>query len=65
MIQEWEAVFGLTKGEKESCFWFVKKGNFWIKACVWLMLIEKKIERVNCENNKSFIVIFVNFPKKK
>ncbi|KAH9778166.1 mitochondrial substrate carrier family protein [Citrus sinensis] len=25
MIQEWKAAFGLTKGEKESCFWFLKK----------------------------------------
>ena len=62
MIQEWKAVFGLTKGKKESYFWFVKKGNLGRKACVWLMLIEKKIERVNCENSKSFMVIFVNFP---
>lgn len=43
MIQECETAFGLTKGEKESCFWFVKKGNLGRKMCVWLMLIEKKL----------------------
>ena len=44
IIQEWKAAFGLTKGEKESCFWFVKKGNLGRKACVWLILIEKSWE---------------------
>ena len=39
MIQEFKAAFGLIKGEKESWFWFVNKGNLERKACLWLMLI--------------------------
>ena len=34
MIQECKTAFGLIKGEKESCFWFVNKGNLGKKACV-------------------------------
>ena len=43
MIQECKDAFGLIKGEKESCFWFVNKGNLGRKACVWLMLIKKSL----------------------
>ena len=44
MIQECKVAFGLIKGENESCFWFVNKGNLERKPCVWLMLIGKKLE---------------------
>ena len=44
MIQECKTAFGLIKGEKESCFWFVNKDNLGRKACVWLMLIEKNLK---------------------
>ena len=44
MIQECKVAFGLIKREKESCFWFVNKGNLGRNACLWLMLIEKSLE---------------------
>ena len=44
MIQECKVAFGLIKGEKESCFWFVNKDNLGRKTCVWLVLIEKNLK---------------------
>ena len=39
-----KAVFGLIKGEKKSCFWFVNKGNLGRIPCIWLMLIGKSLK---------------------
>ena len=39
-----QGAFSLIKGENESCFWFVNKGNLGRKLCVWLMLIEKNLK---------------------
>ena len=40
----------------------VQKGNLGEKSVCLANVDRKKVERINCENNKSFMVIFVNFP---